>query len=190
MPYFGIELEFRVRWLWTGFFVDNMKGNSTKGIQSTLEQQGFERHRSTYTWKFFSSKYYRYYMICGWLSQRIQSCEYRGSILSYTKLFYCAEVSAPYPLCCSVVNCRSFALWGGWALKSLLEVRLLVRTNDPSHSRILIHLSDLVSEEGQVDSRGCLDSVQETWPWFYFLELPYIWHLLPCLRMSRDASEF
>lgn len=155
-----------------------MKGNSTKGIQSTLEQQGCELHRSTYTWKFFSSKYYRYYMICGWLNRRIQSCEYRGSILSYTKLFYCAEVSVPYPLCCSVVNCSSFALWGGWALKSLLEVRLLVRTNDPSHSRILIHLSDLVSEEGQVNSRGCLDSVQETWPWFYFLELPYIWHFV------------
>lgn len=167
-----------------------MKGNSTKGIQSTLEHRGLNFTGPLNTWKFFSSKYYRYYMICGWLNWRMQSCKYRGSTISYTKLFSCAEVSAPYPLCCSVVNCSSFALWGGWALKSLMEVRSLVRTNDSSHSRILIHLSDLVSEEGRVDSRGCLDSVQETWPWFYVLELLYIGHLLPCLTMSSDTPEF
>ena len=40
-------------------------------IQLTLEQHGFELHRSTYTWIFFKKYELWYYMIHGWLNPRV-----------------------------------------------------------------------------------------------------------------------
>lgn len=61
-------------------------------VQLTLEQQGFELHRSTYIWRFFNHKYYsatpsEVDWICGSWTVDMENVKYWGSTISYTGIF-------------------------------------------------------------------------------------------------------
>lgn len=66
-----------------------------KSIQNrntlTLEKRRFELCRSAYTWNL------RYHTVCGWLNARMQNRVYRGSTLSYSRMFDCSEGQGPNP---------------------------------------------------------------------------------------------